>query len=236
MTIQNRKSLFASIVLAMGLITPAIAADPLSDWVSTCGPYQQARQAQTGAQMGAVGQNDPYLQGVAQKNVAQANPYQAANGISVGNFNCNGALKGVFDSFLSSTGSAFGFDLGALFGGVAGAEAGNLCGEVNSAIGKTFGGLNLNCPRVNIPGFNNACHIGVSASTSGVSLNGSGALGGYSTSGNSMAGPNGVTGNGGLSGGGASTRGSIPQSGGGGSGILGSVANNVTCWISGTSC
>jgi hypothetical protein len=230
MKIHKSKSRLASAILALGIVCPAIAADALTDWQTSCLPFQQAQQAQTGAQMGNVGSNDAYLKGVAEKNVATANPYQLANGISIGNFNCNGAVKGVFDSLLSSAGSFFGFDFGSILGGIAGAQAGNLCGSVNSAIGKTFGGMNLNCPTVNIPGFNNACHIGVSASTSGVSVSGSGALGSYSTSGNGSAGPTGATGSGSYSStGSGSTSASSSSS-------LGSIASSVSCWISGTGC
>lgn len=214
-----------AIAMAALFALPAMA-DPVGDWMNSCAPYQQARQASNGATFGSAADNDPYLQAASTKDVSTPNPFQAANGISVGNFSCNGTVKSVFDSFLTSAGSMFGIDLGSLIGGMAGTAAGNVCGDVNAAIGKTFGGMNLNCPNVSIPGFNNYCHVGLNASANGISVTGSGGLGGYTT--NASAGNGGVTYNG------STSNGSSASTGSNGTSSFGSISSSVSCWFTGS--
>ena len=218
-TLTFRKLHVAAAILMMGAMTSSIS-QTLSDWAANgCAPYQAAQQASTAYNLGNVASNDPYLSGAANKSVSSANPYQKANGVNPGNFSCNGAVKGVFDQFMNGS-SIFGVDLGTLFSGVANAEAGNLCGDVNKAIGSTFGGLNLNCPHVNIPGFNNGCHVGVSANANGVGLTTNGNVGGYSANGSSST-STGTATMGGNAVGGNSTS------------SLGKVGSTISCWFSG---
>ena len=240
--ITNKRPALAAIALAALLSAPvAMGQDAMSQWMTDCLPRQEATQKITAANAAPIADRDPYLQGAANKPVAGANPSQTANGVNIGNFSCNGAVKGAFDSMLSSAGSLFGFDLSTLLGGVAGSQAGNICGQVGQAIGKTFGGLNLQCPRVNIPGFNNSCGINVSAGANGVNVSGSGNLGGYSVGGTANTAYNGIySGNGSYNAGQGNTgsvsvRGNATtgQTTGGGTGWFSNVSNQVGCWLNG---
>jgi hypothetical protein len=226
---QGFASKAVAMALCAGLAAPSIAQT--NDWMSSCLPYQQARQAQNGATVGGVADADPYLLGMATKDVAGPSSAQIAAGQNGGSFSCSGTVKGVFDSVLQSAGSMFGIDLGTLFGNIPGAASGNLCGQVNQSIGKTFGGMNVSCPRVNIPGFNNSCGIGLSGNSNGISVRTNGALGGYSFNGNGGVNPNGTTvranTNIGTLGGGPATSSSAPAASSGG------IGSSVACWFTG---
>ena len=212
-----------AVALCAALCGPSMAQT--TDWINNCVPYQQARQAQNGATIGSVADADPYLLGMSTKDVSAGSPGQQAIGANTGNFSCNGTVKGAFDSMLQSAGSVFGINLGTLFGGIAGATSGNLCGQVNQAVGKTFGGMNVSCPRVNIPGFNNSCGIGLSGNGNGVGVRVNGSAGGYNYNNNSNMGLNGSTTGRTSTNVGTPTGGSASSSGG----ITGSIA----CWFTG---
>lgn len=238
----NKRPVLAAIALAALLSAPvAIGQDAMTQWMTDCLPRQEATQQISAANAAPVADRDPYLQGAANKQVGQANPFQQANGVNIGSFSCNSAVKGAFDQVLSGMGSWFGFDFMTLFSGIAGAEAGNLCGQVGQAIGKTFGGLNVQCPRINIPGFNNSCGLNIGVGANGVSVSGSGTAGGYSVGGTTNTAYNGVfSGNGSYNAGQGNTgsgsvRGNATtgQTTGGGSGWFSNVSNQVGCWLNG---
>lgn len=215
-----------ALALCATLCAPAIAQT--NDWMNNCLPYQQARQAQNGATIGSVADADPYLVGMSTKDVAAGSPGQQAAGVNSGNFSCNGTVRGAFDSMLQQAGSIFGIDLGVLLGGAANAKAGDLCGQVSQSIGKTFGGMNVSCPRVNIPGFNNSCGIGLSGNGNGVGVRVNGRLGGYSIGGNGNMGLDGST-----SGRGSTNLGTPTGSTSTTTGSTGGIASSVGCWFTG---
>ena len=236
----------ASTCLAMSLLAPSMTnaqSNPMSDWSSNCIPYQQAKQQSNAQQIGSVADSDPYLIGAANKNVAAPNPAQQANGGGNANFSCNGAVKSVFDNALNSASGLLGFDIGTLLGGVANSQSGNICGGVNQAIGSTFGGLNLNCPHVNIPGFNNSCHVGLSANNNGIGFNSGGSLGGYSGGTNTNAGYGGNYQGSGYYNAGQGNSGNVNVNGNASNGtqtvsgsqngnsFLQKAQNSVSCWL-----
>lgn len=154
---------------------------------------------------------------------------------------CNQITKGAFDSFLGSAGSVFGFDVGTLFSGAAGAASGAVCQEINSAIMKR---TSIACPKVKIPGFPVNCGANIGVSASGVTLTGNGKFGGYSTGGSGQVGANGVgsarvTYEAGTTGRGSAqtTINADPQAGPQSPGILSNIGNNIGCWLNaGSNC
>lgn len=158
-----KKTLAFALISAGSFAAAPAFSQAMSDWEATCVQHQTARQAENAYNFSQAAQNDDYLRSVGEKEVKGPNPQQMAAGTSPGNFNCSAVLKGTFDSFLKSTGSIFGIDLGSLFGN----SSGNVCSSVNKAIGQTVGGMNLQCPRVeNIPGFTSACSSAARSATS----------------------------------------------------------------------
>lgn len=155
--IAQKTLAFALISAASFAAAPAFA-QTMDDWAASCVQHQGARQAENASQFSKAAQNDPYLTGIGQKDVKGPNPEQLATGVNPGNFSCTATVKGAFDSFLKSSGSIFGIDLGSLFGN----SANGICSSVNKTIGQTVGGMNIQCPRVdNIPGFSSSCSSAV---------------------------------------------------------------------------
>ena len=153
-------------------------------------------------------------------------------GVSGISQSCNQLTKGAFDGFMSQAGSFFGFDIGALFGGAAGNIGGSVCQEINSAIMKR---TSIACPSVQIPGFPINCSGSLSVSSSGVALNGSGQVGGYTTGGSGTVSTNGVSNGSGTYNMGQNNRGSgtvsSPQVQQATQGILSNISDNISCWL-----
>lgn len=202
-----------------------------------CLQGQRDYSNQTAAIIPQQAENDPYLTAVRNAKPGD-NASLGAEGVAQ---SCSNLTKGAFDSLLGSAGSVFGVDIGALFGGVANATTGSICQSINSAILQK---TSISCPRVPIPGFAINCNGGVSLGANGVQINGGGTLGGYSTSGFGTVSPNGVySGNGSYNAGqgnratgsiSGAVQGAVSQAQSGG--LLSTISNNVSCWISGSSC
>lgn len=219
----------------------------ISDPIQSAQCYCQSKQSNyvdaSNAILTQQAQDSPYLTNA--RNVVPGTPPPGASSsvTSALSQGCNGMVKGAMDSALSSLGSFMGFDIGTLLGGLANNAGSSMCSKVNNAIMAHTG---FQCPRVNIPGFPVNCNVGLNVSSSGVSVNGGGNLGGYNTSGGVNTGINGV-GSGGVSyNAGQGNTGyvstgqinvgnstAVQTAGSTATGVLSNAANSVACWFSG---
>lgn len=247
----NRTLLAIALLMSTFAGTEAIAQQDqcagISDPIQSAQCYCQSKQTNyVDAVNGIVTQqshDSPYLTN-ARNDVPGVPPTGASASVtSALSKGCNGMVKGVMDSALSSLGGFFGFDIGTLLGGVANNLGGSMCSEVNKAI---MTHTSFQCPKVNIPGFPVNCNVGLNVNSGGVSVGGGGQLGGFGTNGSANAGLNGV-GSGGVNyNAGQGNRGSVntgpvnvgnstavQNAGSAATGVISNAANSVACWFTG---
>lgn len=254
---QNKFSLNRS-VLAVAMLMVSFAGPNaiaqqqdqcagISDPIQSAQCYCQSKQAGYVDAINGVltqqAQDSPYLTNA--RNVVPGTPPPGASSsvTSALSQGCNGMVKGAMDSALSSLGGFLGFDIGTLLGGVANNVGGSMCSKVNNAI---MSHTSFQCPKVNIPGFPVNCNVGLNVSSSGVSVNGGGNLGGYNTSGGVSTGINGVDSGGVSYNAGQGNRGyvstgqinagnstAVQNAGSTATGVISNAANSVACWFTG---
>jgi hypothetical protein len=210
-------------------------ADPMQMAQCQCLKGQQNTRFGTTQILAQQSQNDDYLKDVKNKVAGDSNSLATASGGAVSAQvaqSCYSVTKGVFDNVFSSVGSVFGFDLGSLFGSAFNSIGGNLCGELNRAITSR---VSFSCPRVSIPGFPINCNGSVGINSNGVQVSGGTTVGGWNAGGTTYTGVNGTTNASGSVNMGPGNRSSgsttIPASTS--TGVLSSISNNVSCWLSG---